>query len=813
MSNTRKYKKTTSLFAMVILLFSYFSIYSQTASSNRFKRIDYEYDLVSGKVNKVSYQKDSADQFIHQYSYDSDNRITKVETSSDNIVWDVDTKYFYYAHGPLARTEIGNDKVQGIDYAYTLQGWIKGVNSNTLDKKRDMGQDGKDTSIYDPSNPQLHSNFAQDAFGYSLNYFKGDYNAISQVRWNNATNRFEAVTTGSDLMASRHDLHNGNISSMVTTIVKPTITPGDTMQFVPLPQGTAYRYDQLNRLIEMKAWQNLNSNNNTWGTGLTYNGMYNNKFSYDANGNILTALAKSQAGQIIDDQTYHHQTLAGKIIRNRTYAITDVATQTSGNDLLNQIPFDNNIASINTNNNYSYTEIGERQSDKQDSIDLITWTVYGKIKEVKRSPGSTKLNLKFDYDAYGNRVAKHTYLSDDTTWISSEYFIRNEQGKLMSVYKKELKNSSFSYKQKEKEIYGIDLIGINKNETEMIGSSIISQQGTYNHIIGHKNYSGTNQLGNVLTVFTDKKLGIDLNNDNSIDFFLPEILTSNDYAPFGSFLSERTFMSDKNPNSFNGKRDEKELSGWQDYGMRMYCRNERIFPTVDPITSKFPMLTPYQFASNTPIQAIDLDGLEASIVKTFDNQGNVTAITIHIDIQIVNESKNYSQAEVMGYAQAIGDQMIQSYQGQVSYNGVNVPVTTEVNITEGTANSPFKLTFKDLGTDYDPADGVLGEADKIGKTQKNNSDIYLGPGQDAKKDVGITGAHEKGHELGLTHTDKEINLMNSTDNGQGNQTNLNSKQLEKIIRKTERQQPNNEPTPDNRTIEEIESGVENNQTN
>jgi hypothetical protein len=32
---------------------------------------------------------------------------------------------------------------------------------------------------------------------------------------------------------------------------------------------------------------------------------------------------------------------------------------------------------------------------------------------------------------------------------------------------------------------------------------------------------------------------------------------------------------------------------------------------VDPITDKYPELTPYQFASNTPIQAIDLDGLEA----------------------------------------------------------------------------------------------------------------------------------------------------------------------------------------------------------
>ena len=32
---------------------------------------------------------------------------------------------------------------------------------------------------------------------------------------------------------------------------------------------------------------------------------------------------------------------------------------------------------------------------------------------------------------------------------------------------------------------------------------------------------------------------------------------------------------------------------------------------MDPLTKSYPMLTPYQYASNTPIQAIDLDGLEA----------------------------------------------------------------------------------------------------------------------------------------------------------------------------------------------------------
>lgn len=38
------------------------------------------------------------------------------------------------------------------------------------------------------------------------------------------------------------------------------------------------------------------------------------------------------------------------------------------------------------------------------------------------------------------------------------------------------------------------------------------------------------------------------------------------------------------------------------------------FLSVDPLTASFPMLTPYQFAGNTPIQAIDLEGLEAFIV-------------------------------------------------------------------------------------------------------------------------------------------------------------------------------------------------------
>jgi RHS repeat-associated protein len=73
---------------------------------------------------------------------------------------------------------------------------------------------------------------------------------------------------------------------------------------------------------------------------------------------------------------------------------------------------------------------------------------------------------------------------------------------------------------------------------------------------------------------------------------------------------------------FNGKENDNEVKGTgnqQDYGMRIYDPRIGKFLSVDPLTSKYPELTPYQFASNTPIQAIDLDGLEAFFVHGTTN--------------------------------------------------------------------------------------------------------------------------------------------------------------------------------------------------
>jgi RHS repeat-associated protein len=79
---------------------------------------------------------------------------------------------------------------------------------------------------------------------------------------------------------------------------------------------------------------------------------------------------------------------------------------------------------------------------------------------------------------------------------------------------------------------------------------------------------------------------------------------------------------------FNGKENDNEVKGegnQQDYGMRIYDPRLGKFLSVDPITSTYPMLTPYQFASNSPIGGIDKDGLEFFFAGGAGNDKGLTS--------------------------------------------------------------------------------------------------------------------------------------------------------------------------------------------
>lgn len=78
-----------------------------------------------------------------------------------------------------------------------------------------------------------------------------------------------------------------------------------------------------------------------------------------------------------------------------------------------------------------------------------------------------------------------------------------------------------------------------------------------------------------------------------------------------------------------------------DYGFRIYDPRIGRFLSVDPLFKSYPFYTPYQFAGNMPIAAIDLDGLEAKVsinygTVTKDRSAIEVSSDIKIKIQIIN---------------------------------------------------------------------------------------------------------------------------------------------------------------------------------
>lgn len=369
-------------------------------------KLKYEYDLISGNVNKVSYQAGKQDQFYHEYVYDGDNRINQVFTSRDDILRDNDAKYYYYQHGPLARAEIGELKVQGMDYAYTIHGWLKGVNSGSLDSSRDIGKDG----WWDAGNTRRY--IPKDEYGFTLGYYDGDYTSIGQ---HSTAQHFEVAVSGGFNVASP-SLYNGNIRHMVTAIGK--FMEGGS----GLPMGYAYKYDHLNRLASMNAYDSINLANNVWYSGATAMSQYRNSFTYDANGNILTQMRNgaTSINEAMDSLVYHYYPGT-----NRLGHVSDVVNSGNyGDDIDDQDTL-----------NYRYDLIGNLVYDAAEGIDTIEWNVYGKITRIVRDTGSTKPNLEFSYGAGGNRVAKRvTYPNDTANRSHIEYYVRDAQGNTMATY-------------------------------------------------------------------------------------------------------------------------------------------------------------------------------------------------------------------------------------------------------------------------------------------------------------------------------------------------------------------------------------------
>ena len=554
--------------------------------SQNYKHMAYDYELVSGNVNKVIYQGEQRDQFIHKYDYDADNRLLKAYTTQDNIHYDLDAEYFYYLHGPLMRAEIGDVKVQGIDYAYTLHGWLKGVNSTSLKSDRDMGRDAEISSV--------NEYVAQDVFSFSLGYYEGDFTAIGTSNGSiTPTNNAFTQTIGSSFDLASPDLFNGNIKHMVTAI-KPFMGAGGE------PQGMTYAYDQLNRIKSAKSWNSVDVAMNTWTPIGVANPDYETNYTYDANGNILSLDRSGSSGTNINmDQLTYFYNLGTNQLDHVKDAVPDANHLT---DIDNQ--------SIN---NYAYDGIGNMTQDVKEEIENIEWTVYGKIEKITRTAISDKADLEFEYTPDGHRSLKRVYFKNPggggISHIEETYYIRDASGNMMSTYI--VKNAEFTWQSSA--IYGSSRIGV--VETDMLlvdnsGTPVVNPlpTGEVEFYRGKKRYEMSNHLGNVLTVVSDKRT---LVCTNGTQHYEAEIIVAQDYYPFGMMMPERSYTATTKGYrfGFNGKEQDDEVNGEgnaYDFGARMYDSRLGRWMSVDAM--KKPYFSSYQYGADNPMIYIDPDG-------------------------------------------------------------------------------------------------------------------------------------------------------------------------------------------------------------
>ena len=139
----------------------------------------------------------------------------------------------------------------------------------------------------------------------------------------------------------------------------------------------ACKYNQLNRLVAMDAFNGLNNATNVF-IPVSIDD-YKEQLTYDANGNIKSYL-RNGSGSSLNLNDYDYSYIAGT---NKLQNITNSVNQQT--------------------KSFDYDEIGNTIIDEKQGVTKGVWNVYGKLQSLTNKDG---INITYTYDASGQRISK-----------------------------------------------------------------------------------------------------------------------------------------------------------------------------------------------------------------------------------------------------------------------------------------------------------------------------------------------------------------------------------------------------------------------
>lgn len=321
----------------------------------------------------------------------------------------------------------------------------------------------------------------------------------------------------------------------------------------------SYNYDQINRLLEA-TYQKPNTVN-----PLTH--AYDEKVSYDQNGNILSLL---RFGTLDGSQAHLIDALSYTYKGNQLTSVKDYSGNSSGFSDLNP---------NGSSDEYMYDNNGNMRTDLNKQIPSIVYNFLNLPTEVVL-PNQNKVN--YYYRANGTKIKMvRTIFQGNSTSLETTDYLNGFQYKFTSS-KSETTAPKLIFFPTTEGYYNTD-IDSNPYDTNVFPVYV------YNYI---------DHLGNVRVSY--------YKDPTTQNIILDKV---SNYYPFGlehdgynSILSQSYDYNYK----YNGK--ELQETGMYDYGARMYMPDIGRWPTMDGKGELYLSKSPYSYANNTPVNAIDPDG-------------------------------------------------------------------------------------------------------------------------------------------------------------------------------------------------------------
>lgn len=495
-------------------------------SPGGYTQVDSKFDFEGKKEYSVTLHKrinsESGVTITDYYTYTNQSRLFSHTQKINTMAIQLIAENSYDDLGNLISKKVGNtanSPLQKVDYRYNIRGWLSSIN-------------------HDASNNAFLNNAENDLFSFKINYnsVQNETNYIGKPQF------------------------NGNISE----IYWKTANDFELRKY-------GYFYDGLNRLTDAIYLKPGNCSPEP--------STYNERISYDMNGNIMTL--KRNGGldgvlpeQEIDNLTY---TYANNNQSNRLIGVSDVYANAANGF----------IDGTNTGDDFTYDAYGNLKTDANKGITEIT---YNHLNLPTKITFGTTGNITYIYNAEGKKVEKT--IKEGTIETNTKYL------------------EAFQYVKNVLTFFPHPEGYVSKTSSN------------YNYAFNY-----TDHLGNVRLTYSDiDKDGILETEEEVIDcpgggpncitYFRSCILKENNYYPFG--LQHEGYNQDQGQQvdykyRYNGQEWQDELGlnmTAMDY--RQYDNMLGRFNGIDALAELMPNLTPYHFGFSNPIHWGDPSGLSPS---------------------------------------------------------------------------------------------------------------------------------------------------------------------------------------------------------